>query len=132
MAFDKVCKLVKRPPVLAGMDRMQPEIRTLVTELLSRFAEGREDPLPAAQEGAAMALWGTHGDAETFLDWHRERGLAAALEVVLAAVAYEQVTYEWDGSIWALRRARPAAGFANLGPHPWVWMREQVVKAKPA
>lgn len=133
MSFERVCALIEREQVLAGMERMQPEIRTMVTQLLARFADKQAAPLPVAQEGAALALWGTDTGWKAFLEWHREVGkLARAVEVLLAAVTYQRMTYEWNSSIWALRRARPSEGFYNLGPNPWLWMRDEVASAKPA
>ncbi len=111
---------------------MQPELRTLANELLLRFAESREAPMSIAQEGAALALWGTQ-KAEAFLEWHREQGgLARSLEVLLAAIAYDRRTYEWDSSIWALARARPSVGLGNLGTAPWLWLRRELDDAQPA
>jgi hypothetical protein len=127
-SFEAVSKTIARAPVLAGMDRMQPAERALATRLLARFVEGDARPLPVAEEGAALALWGVD-TWEPFLAWHRETSLSRAIEVTLAAVAYHRVTYEWDSSVWALRRTRPSVGLANLGPGPWLWLREQVAKA---
>ena len=132
MTFEDVRRQIKRTEVLAGMDRMQPEMRELATRLLARFAEGNAAPLSIADEGAAIALWAPYARNE-FLEWHREQGgLARALEVLLAAVTYERASYEWDSSVWALRRARPSAGFGNLGATPWLWLRDEVAEAKPA
>ena len=137
MSFDRGLELISRPPVVAGMDRMQPEMRTLAAELLQRFAAADATPLSITQEGAALALWGGHDwrqdRAAPFLDWHRGLGgPARALEVLLAAVTFERRTYEWDNSIWALSRARPASGLASLGLRPWVWMRRTLEQATSA
>ncbi len=121
--------------MLAGMDRMQPDMRALATQLLERFEARTESPLPAAQEGAALALWGMDwrtDPSSAFLDWYRSTGgVARALEVLVAALAYERRSYEWDSSIWALRRARPAQGLSNLGVRPWLWMRRAMDDASP-
>jgi hypothetical protein len=132
MSFERVLKLIKRAPVQRGMDRMLPENRRLVEELFDRFTEERAEPMTMAHEGAALALWGDE-KPDAFLEWHRARGgLAAALEVLLASTAFDRRTYEWDSSIWALLRARPAVGLGNLGTTPWLWMRRELDKAKPA
>lgn len=136
MSYERMLAHIHRAPVLAGMDRMQPDMRQLATELLERFALRETAPLPAAQEGAAFALWGMDwrtDPSSAFLEWYRSTGgVARALEVLLAALAFERRSYEWDSSIWALRRARPAAGLANLGVRPWLWMRRAMDEAAPA
>ncbi len=136
MSFERVLDHIARPPVLAGMDRMQPEMRELAAELLQRFGECREDSMTIVEEGAALALWGMdwrRDPSTAFLDWHRSvGGPARALEVLLAALAFERRSYEWNSSIWALRRARPAAGLSNLGVRPWLWMRRTLDEATPA
>src|SRR5258708_5639667 len=110
MPFDRVVRLIQREPVERGLERIQPEMRALATGLLARFAERRAVLLPIADEAAALALWGTD-KPEAFLEWHRAQGgLARAVEVLLAALAFERRTFEWDSSVWALRRARPSAG----------------------
>ena len=133
MSFEGVLAHIHRAPVLAGMDRMQPDMRMLATELLERFALKQEAPLAASVEGAAFALWGMDWRTDpspAFLEWYRSTGgVARALEVLLAALAYERRSYEWDSSIWALRRARPAQGLANLGVRPWLWMRRAMDEA---
>src|SRR6185295_5191576 len=69
---------------------------------------------------------------DAFLDWHHvQGGLVRSLEVLLAAVTYQRMTYEWDSSIWALRRTRPAQGLFGLGVLPWFWLRDAVADAKP-
>lgn len=136
MSFERVLAHIHPAPVLAGMDRMQPDMRTLATELLERFALKQETPLAASVEGAALALWGMDWRTDpspAFLEWYRSTGgVAHALEVLLAALAYERRSYEWDSSIWALRRARPAQGLSNLGVRPWLWMRRAMDEASPA
>lgn len=136
MSFAAVLEHVRRPPVIAGMDRMQPDMRALATTLLERFGLQDDAPRPIAEEGAALALWGSDWQSDpaaAFLAWHREvGGVARALEVLLAALAYERRSYEWDSSIWALARARPAAGLGNLGVKPWLWMRRALDGAPPA
>ena len=67
MPFDLVAELIVRGPVLAGMDRMQPEPRTLVNEHLLRFTGDSTSPHSVLDEGAELALWGTEKN-ETFLD----------------------------------------------------------------
>ncbi len=132
MPFADVARQIRRPPVLAGLDRTASELRARVEALLQRFGEQREDAMPIADEAAAFALWGTF-DAEPFLIWYREQGgLVRSLEVLLAALAYDRRTYEWDSSIWALARARPAIGLRNLGATPWYWLRAEVAKASAA
>jgi len=132
MPFADVRRLIARPPVVAGLDRMAPEVRAVVQELLQRFEARSEVALPIPQEAAALALWGADKPA-VFLVWHREQGtLARSLEVLLAALSYERRTYEWDSRIWALARARPAVGLLNLGIAPWQWLRGELERASPA
>ncbi|HEY1817633.1 MAG TPA: DUF4132 domain-containing protein [Kofleriaceae bacterium] len=129
MSFEEVQRVVKREPVLAGLDRTAPAVRARVERLLERFATSDAAPRELADEGAALALWGR---PDVFLEWHRELGgLPRALEVLLAALAFERAMYEWDSSIWALRAARPHVGLGNLGAPPWIWLRERLAKAKP-
>ena len=94
--------------MLAGMDRMQPDMRTLATELLERFALKQETPLAASVEGAALALWGMDWRTDpspAFLEWYRSTGgVARALEVLLAALD--------DTAQWLAQRpsSRPRRG----------------------
>ncbi len=131
MSFEQVQRLVKREPVLAGIERTAPAVRVRVERLLERFATSDAMPRELADEGAALAMWGTE-KPDVFLDWHREiGGLSRSFEVLLAALAFDRATFEWDNSIWTLRAARPHVGLGNLGAKPWLWLREQVAAAKP-
>src|ERR1700744_5080940 len=110
MTFRRVADLVRREPVLAGLDRTAPAVRARVERLLARFAAKDGTPLDLIDEGAALALWGA-GTTEAFLEWRVELGgLARALDVVLASIAFTRVTFEWDNSMWALRAVRPGIG----------------------
>jgi hypothetical protein len=129
VSFDEVQRVVKREPVLAGLDRTAPAVRVRVERLLERFAASDAAPRELADEGAALALWGR---PDGILEWHRELGgLPRALEVLFAALAFDRAMYEWNSSIWALRAARPHVGLGNLGAPPWIWLREQLATAKP-
>jgi hypothetical protein len=111
--------------VLAGLDRTTPAVRVRVERLLARFSARDDTPLDIIDEGAALALWGADG-TEEFLEWHvMAGGFARAVDVVLASIAFDRATYEWDNSIWALRAVRPGVGIGNLGLTPWLWLRER-------
>ena len=131
MSFQRVQRVIAREQVLAGLERTAPAVRARVERLLERFATSDEAPRELADEGAALALWGTE-TPEPFLEWHAAvGGLPRALEVLLAALAFDRATYEWNSSIWALRTARPHVGLGNLGVKPWLWLRAHVRDAKP-
>ncbi len=132
MTFRRVADLVKREPVLAGLDRTAPAVRARVERNLERFATSDAAPRDVIDEGAAFALWGA-AKPEAFLDWHMELGgLPRALDVLLASIAFDRVTFEWDSSIWALRAVRPGIGLGNLSLAPWIWLRHYVAKGTPA
>src|SRR5580704_13004123 len=126
-SFRRVADLVnsKRGPVLAGLERTAPAVRVRVERLIARFTAHDDAPLDIIDEGAALALWGA-GGTEEFLEWHiMAGGFARALDVVLASIAFDRATYEWDNSVWALRAVRPSVGIGNLGLTPWLWLRER-------
>src|ERR1700761_8251718 len=126
-AFRRLADLVnsRRAPVLAGLDRTAPAVRVRVERLLARFSARNDTPLDIIDEGAALALWGADG-TEEFLEWHvMAGGFARAVDVVLASIAFDRATYEWDNSSWALRAVRPGVGIGNLGLTPWLWLRER-------
>ncbi|HEX4456212.1 MAG TPA: DUF4132 domain-containing protein [Kofleriaceae bacterium] len=132
MTFRRIADLVKLQPVLAGLDRTAPAVRARVERLLARFTANAATPLDVIDEGAAFALWGA-GTSEAFLRWHVEvGGVARVLDVLLASIAFDRASFEWDNSIWALRAVRPGIGIGNLGLAPWIWLREYLAHSTRA